>query len=479
MAPSHHHHHSPSSKGVGGGVVLDERLRQPTYPPLPDESAALSHRKEKRLLVGMQGGGVSGTSSSSTAVAGVVGGVVDRVDVEDVHSGGGIKLSHLVQWLLEGAVELADKRILLRVLRKVFRGADLVEAVSKQFGYSTDEASHVCQSLMDEDIFHSVSNSSGFLGQQFYRLQMHDNPMILNTATICGDKPTAKPMTLLRYCISLVDAILKDHTNSDTGLVDYIACREDKRFLRFVLTTCEIQQVDLLNRTAHRVTAFVINCYNLIIKHAYIQVGIPESTLGRHNFFNNVSYIIGGFRFTLSQLENGLLRANRRPPFSLTRPFGFNDQRNLIALKRVDCRIHFALNCGARSCPPVKTFTEEAIQEELGIVAMAFCEDDGNLSVDMENGVVTLSRIISWYSRDFGTNTVDICTRLCSWCRGVKEKQLTTLLNSCCVDAKSTVTNIVKNSASGGGKFLRVKYSQYDWSSNSSNHLVFSTSNYL
>eukprot|EP00922_Rhytidocystis_sp_ex-Travisia-forbesii_P039864 GHVS01059308.1.p1 GENE.GHVS01059308.1~~GHVS01059308.1.p1 ORF type:complete len:833 (+),score=93.71 GHVS01059308.1:149-2647(+) len=441
---------------------LDERLMKPSYPPVPDEAAVLGHREERKIFVGRPG---------KEDVAGEVDGG-DTVCFSSVH---GVRVSVLVRWLLEN-VDASDRRSMLRVLRKAFKGVEMMTAICQQFGYTAEDATHICQSLMDEDLFHSVTYGSGFVGSNFYRLQMHDNPMIVNTAIICGDKLIAKPMALLKYCTTLVDAILKDHTNSETGLIDYIASREDKRFLRFALTTCELQQVDLMNRTAHRITAFVINCYNLIVKHAYIQVGIPESTSGRYHFFNNVSYIIGGFRFTLHQLENGILRANRRPPFALSKTLGFNDQRNLISLKRVDCRIHFALNCGARSCPPVKYFTEEAIQEELGIVAMAFCEDDGNVGVDVENRVVSLSRILYWYARDFGTNNIDICTRLCSWCSGEKEKQLTALLSSC-TEGKP-LANIVRSSGIGT-KGLRVKYNAYDWSSNSCNHLIFSMSTYL
>ena len=38
-------------------------------------------------------------------------------------------------------------------------------------------------------------------------------------------------------------------------------------------------------------------------------------------------------------------------------PFGKDDPRLEHALSKVEPRIHFALNCGAKSCPPIKTFT--------------------------------------------------------------------------------------------------------------------------
>ena len=46
-------------------------------------------------------------------------------------------------------------------------------------------------------------------------------------------------------------------------------------------------------------------------------------------------------------------------------PFGKNDSRLEHALTEVEPRIHFALNCGAKSCPPIKTFTASDVDNEL------------------------------------------------------------------------------------------------------------------
>lgn len=40
----------------------------------------------------------------------------------------------------------------------------------------------------------------------------------------------------------------------------------------------------------------------------------------------------------------------------------------------LDPRIHFALVCGAKSCPPIKVYTAEALEEGLEAAAAAFCE---------------------------------------------------------------------------------------------------------
>jgi hypothetical protein len=42
----------------------------------------------------------------------------------------------------------------------------------------------------------------------------------------------------------------------------------------------------------------------------------------------------------------------------------------------VDARIHFALVCGAKSCPPIKLYSAANLDEGLGAAAEAFCAGD-------------------------------------------------------------------------------------------------------
>ena len=60
----------------------------------------------------------------------------------------------------------------------------------------------------------------------------------------------------------------------------------------------------------------------MMVTHAFAKVGRPESNLKRDFFFSNISYNIGGLVFSLNDLENGILRGNKRPAgFHFSRPF--------------------------------------------------------------------------------------------------------------------------------------------------------------
>ena len=67
-----------------------------------------------------------------------------------------------------------------------------------------------------------------------------------------------------------------------------------------------------------------------------------------------------------------------------------------------DNRIHFALNCGASSCPPVKLFRDESLDEDLAAAARAFVGSE----VSVSGSTVTASKLFLWYGSDFGEDVL-------------------------------------------------------------------------
>jgi len=65
-----------------------------------------------------------------------------------------------------------------------------------------------------------------------------------------------------------------------------------------------------------------------------------------------------------------------------------------------DPRVHFALNCASRSCPPIGVYGAEQIDAQLDLAAQNFIAND--VAVDEERGEVQLSSIFRWYAGDFG-----------------------------------------------------------------------------
>lgn len=141
--------------------------------------------------------------------------------------------------------------------------------------------------------------------------------------------------------------------------------------------------------------AFWLNLYNALTLHAMHAANIQNSVLESAGFFNRYAYNIDGLVLTLNQIEHGILRGNRPALVGLP-PFAKNDPRAKWVLP-LDARIHFALNCGAASCPPIRHYQSANLEQQLELATQAYLSD-----CQIKNGVVYLPRLLSYYQADFG-----------------------------------------------------------------------------
>jgi hypothetical protein len=158
---------------------------------------------------------------------------------------------------------------------------------------------------------------------------------------------------------------------------------------------------DLLNsiKTEDEKKAFWLNLYNSFIQ---LEVSANPNVLEkRGNFFTKKAIQIGEKRLSFDDIEHGILRRGAfkfgagfiRNPLMLAR---FKEQM----LKQHDFRIHFALNCGASSCPSIMAYKPAKISEQLHKATRGFLEEESFYS-QKENTVV-VSRLMLWFYGDFG-----------------------------------------------------------------------------
>ncbi|XP_043928079.1 uncharacterized protein LOC122802493 isoform X2 [Protopterus annectens] len=231
--------------------------------------------------------------------------------------------------------------------------------------------------------------------------------------------------------------------------VDYKAMRNSEAFESYCELAVLLQQVDLKSLTKEEKLAFFINVYNALVIHGQIQMGTPKNVWQRYKFFNCVSYLIGGQVFTLQDIENGVLRGNKKGVAQLTRPFSKGDPRIQVSLSEVQPLIHFALNCGGRGCPPIKTYTPKDIDQQLRAAGEAFLAGKDGCFVNIEKKEIHLNQIFKWYKTDFG----DTDEKVVQWVldhmtESLKKKQMKEVLES---------------------SNCKIIFLPYDWSSNSLN----------
>jgi len=150
--------------------------------------------------------------------------------------------------------------------------------------------------------------------------------------------------------------------------------------------------------------AFWINLYNTLVIDAVIQEGVKtsvtDSRLGILSFFQKAAYFINDQRFSLSDIEHGIIRSNLGFPYFPGPHFPSTDPRRSAVIHPLDPRIHFALNCASISCPPIGVYSPEQLDSQLDLAARNFIQ--GDLLLDKDRKIVSVSSIFRWYQVDFG-----------------------------------------------------------------------------
>jgi Protein of unknown function, DUF547 len=87
------------------------------------------------------------------------------------------------------------------------------------------------------------------------------------------------------------------------------------------------------------------------------------------------------------------------------KPISFNGLEKRIREEFKDPRIHFAINCASRSCPPVRgePYSAERLDAQLDDATRAFLASPAGVIVSSSGRHTTLaaSRIFEWYEDDF------------------------------------------------------------------------------
>jgi hypothetical protein len=162
------------------------------------------------------------------------------------------------------------------------------------------------------------------------------------------------------------------------------------------LRTISIEDLQNQLNTDTAKKAFWINVYN-----AYFQMLSKLGKTKRKTIFTDKSIEIAQNIFSLDDIEHGILRRYRmkRSIGYLPNPF-VSPLIKALAVQTIDYRIHFALNCGAKSCPPIAFYTLEKLNKELNFVTKSFLYSE--TSINDNNKTVSTSKLLYWYSGDFG-----------------------------------------------------------------------------
>ena len=190
--------------------------------------------------------------------------------------------------------------------------------------------------------------------------------------------PAAAPFSHSQF-----DEVLQYYVN-DEGLVRYAALSKNRvqldAYIDSLARYSPVSHPQRFASSAHSL-AYWINAYN-----AYVIKGIVDAypiasvkdAFHFSGFFNRQKFIAGGRELTLDDIENGIIRPEFRDP-----------------------RIHFAVNCGALSCPQLdnRAYTGENLNPRLARALKRFARNPKH--VKLQGTQLILSKLLDWYGNDF------------------------------------------------------------------------------
>lgn len=145
--------------------------------------------------------------------------------------------------------------------------------------------------------------------------------------------------------------------------------------------------------------AFWVNLYN-----AYIQILLsehPELYNDKNAFFKADQIPIAGRHISFALIEHGILRKSQwELGGGYIHKWFTSDFERKLRVYEQDYRIHFALNCGAKDCPPVAVYEPGRLDLQFAKGTKLFLTRFTTLK--KENKIVEVTALFSWFRGDFG-----------------------------------------------------------------------------
>lgn len=143
--------------------------------------------------------------------------------------------------------------------------------------------------------------------------------------------------------------------------------------------------------------AFWVDVYNGAVERHPVRAG--ASTVDRWRYFSRPIVNVAGQDLSLDVIEHGLLRRSRWKLSLgyLGNPLPGRFQRE-FRVERLDPRIHFALNCGVASCPPIAAYAADRIEEQLELATRSYLHGESEPRGD----TLLAPALLLLYLGDFG-----------------------------------------------------------------------------
>jgi len=174
-------------------------------------------------------------------------------------------------------------------------------------------------------------------------------------------------------------------TKGAKSSVRYAALKQGpKRLESYIHSLSDVTKEQYDKFSESEKLSFLINAYNAFTLTLVVN-NYPVSSIKKIGGWFSTPWKIQFFKLfgelhSLDDIEHGMIRK------------WFNEPR-----------IHFALVCAAKSCPPLRNeaYVADRLEEQLSAAARNFLTDRDRNYFDAPTGIVYLSSIFQWYGDDF------------------------------------------------------------------------------
>ena len=162
--------------------------------------------------------------------------------------------------------------------------------------------------------------------------------------------------------------------------VNYDAWNNDPRHAEVLKSILETDPATL--KTRDEQLAFWINAYNVLTIDLITKENESESIKNLGGFFSSpwkkFEWTIAGKSYTLDEIEHEIIR-----------PMG-------------EARIHFAINCAAKSCPDLRSesYRADKLESQLEEQTRLTFENQSK-GLKFDDNQVTLTKVMDWFKEDF------------------------------------------------------------------------------
>lgn len=201
--------------------------------------------------------------------------------------------------------------------------------------------------------------------------------MLLTVAVLLATAPPAFAQSVDN---AIYAELLQEHLHN--GRVDYKGLKRDEaRLDQYLAVLKTVNAAALSNKERF---AFYVNVYN-----AWTLKLILMNYPGIESIKDAGSLFKSPWKIKFVELREGVLTLD-------------NVEHDILRARPNDPRVHFAVNCASKSCPPLMSAPYEGskLDAQLDAMTRAFINDPASNAI--KGDTLYLSKIFDWFDEDFG-----------------------------------------------------------------------------